>query len=197
MSDSLHPPTGRPRRCSGFRFRVSALRDATLALVLLGAAEIAVGQELTPFPPLAAGDSPDEIIVTSRSLARLHTEVLRAEDSFFAAFNALNDDHELDIHCEVEPLHINSHIKGRVCHANFVVTLEAKATQALLRGDVPPPIYPLMKAKGEVLTEHLRSLVKQNPDLLAALVKVANERESFEAERARRCEGKLFFCRRH
>jgi hypothetical protein len=197
MTDCPHPTIGRLTRPSGLRSRGSALRDATLALVLLGAAGIAVGQELAPFPPLAAGDSVDEIIVTSRSLARLQTEVFRAEDSFFAAFNALNGDHEFDIHCEVEPVHINSHIKHRVCRANFVATLEAQSTQATLRGDVAPPTFGLMKAKGEVLTEHLRSLVKQNPGLLTALVNVATARESLEAERARRCEGRLFFCRRH
>jgi hypothetical protein len=172
-------------------------------LLLIGATKSAIGQELGPFPPLAVSNTVDavsntvdEVIVRSRSLLRLQTEIFRAEDSFYAAFNALNSDHQFDIDCEFTA-YTGTRIKQRVCRAKFVATLEAQAAEALLRGDPPPPTYGLMKAKGELLTEQMRSQVKQNPALLATLMNIATARESFDGERARRCESRLLFYRRH
>jgi hypothetical protein len=54
-----------------------------------------------------------------------------------------------------------------------------------------------MQAKGALLHDELRNVVAQNPEALAALMNVGTVRQSFDSEKARRCEGRALFCRRH
>jgi hypothetical protein len=193
MSDSLDRPV-RPLTRRNAR-HVSVLCVATFVLSLFGAAECAVGQELAPFPSLDAGSIVDEIIVRSRSLERLQIEVFQAEPKFYDAFNAANTNHEFDIYCELRAP-TGSHIQQRVCRANFVAKLEAQAAEAFMRGDPPPPTYAMMKAKEPLLYEDIRTVAQEHPEVLDALMKVATARQSFDTEKARRCEDRVLFCRR-
>ena len=166
-----------------------------LLLVLLGAAAHGFGQQATEPPAIASGDSVEEIIVRAKSLMLLQQEALRAEQAFYDAFNAANSNDDFDIYCEFRAT-TGTHIKQRVCRAKFVDKLEADEAEALLRGDAPPPTHALMMQKGQLLTAEMRTLAQQRPDVLQALMRVATTRQSFDAEHARRCEGRILFCRR-
>src|SRR5512138_939617 len=181
---------------SGAIRRSHALCAATIVL-LLGSSGVVLAEDLAPFPnlPDAAG-SVDEVIVRAKTLQRLQVEVFRAEDAFYDAFNAANSDHQFDIHCEFRA-YTGTHITQRVCRADFVAKLEAQATQALMRGDPAPPTYGMMLEKGEKLRQEMRSAATERPEVLAARVNIASARQSFEAEKARRCGDKALFCRRH
>jgi hypothetical protein len=170
-------------------------------VAFLGGAGAATADELAPFPslaapPLAASETIEEIIVRARSLERLQLEVFRAEKLFYDAYNAANTNHEFDVDCEFEAP-TGSHIRFRVCRAAFVTKLEAKAAEAFKTGVDPAPFYALMKAKEPLLHDELRNVATQNPEVLAALMQVGNARQAFENEKARRCEGRVLFCRRH
>ena len=174
---------------------------AIIVAALLAGCGAAAAEELTPFPSLtepalAAGETVDEVIVRARSLERLQIEVLRAEQSFYDAFNVANTNHEFDIDCEFRAP-TGSHIQLRVCRAAFVTTLEAKAAEAIKRGDDPHVFYAMMQAKAPLLREELRNVATQNPEARAALMNVGTARQSFDNEKARRCEGRVLFCRRH
>jgi len=182
------------RRCVRRLIPCCALARVLLSLLLLSSIDIAVSQPAAP--PLPGGESVEEVIVRAKSLNRLQSEVFRAEAAFYGAFNALNADHEFDIHCGLEA-QIGSHLQQRVCRAKFVSTLRAQATQAALRGEPPPPTAGLMQEKAKLLKDQMRTAATQNPDLATALITLVDARKAFEAERKRRCEGRLFFCRRH
>ncbi len=131
----------------------------------------------------------------ARSLERLQLEVFRAEQAFYDAFNAANTNHEFDISCDFGAP-TGSHIAVRVCRAAFVTTLEAKAAQAYARGQDPYVYYSMMQAKAPLLHDELLNVAMQNPAVRAALEHVGSARQSFDAEKARRCEGRALFCRR-
>lgn len=189
-----------PHRSVRPRTSCVALRALILVAVLANTGA-AVAEELAPFPsldapPVAAGETIEEIIVRARSLERLQLEVFRAEQAFFDAYNAANTNHEFDIGCEFEAP-TGSHIRLRVCRAAFVTKLEAQAAQALKNGLDPSAFYAQMKAKEPSLRAEIRNVATQNPEVLAALMQVGNARQAFDSEKARRCDGKILFCRRH
>ena len=67
----------------------------------------------------------DEVIVIGKSSSQLKVEMERAEEAVYDRFNALNSDHQFDIHCRREaPL--GSNISRRVCQPNFWRDIEAR-----------------------------------------------------------------------
>ena len=171
------------------------LRRATIVLLSLGATVVAADEQPASQPPIPSDSTIDEVIVTGKSLLRLHNEAIRAEEAFFKAFNAVNSDHEFDVRCEYRT-QLNSHFQGRLCLGEFVATLEAEQTRALLMGYPPPPTYALMAEKTKQLREKLLDAARQSPAVAAALIEAANARTAFEKENARRCEDRVYFCRR-
>ena len=210
----------RPARLSASRPKVATRRHLAphgrFAAVLFGAALVTQGayaqDAQPPQPPqtseaaqppqtpqtsvLASINTVEELIVTGRSLKRMQKEVFRAEQAFYDAFNAANSTDDFDIYCLVDAP-TGTHIKRRACRARFVDKLEADQARAFLRGAPPPPTFALMQAKGQQLMAEMRTLAEQRPEVLQALMKLANARESYDKERARRCEGRFLFCRRH
>jgi len=174
----------------------SVLRRATVVLFSLGAGVAVAAEQPASAPPTPADSTIDEIIVTGKSLLRLQTEALRAEEAFFKAFNATNTDHEFDVRCEVRT-RVNSRFGDRMCLGEFVADLEAQDTQALLRGVPPPPTYALMAEKTKQLRQRLLDAAKQSPAVGAALIEAANARAAYEKELARRCADRVYFCSRN
>ncbi len=192
MRDSSRPSFSRESAHSTAR---SILRHAAAVFFLLGAAVAAAEQPTSP-PPTTSDSTIDEVIVTGRSLLRLQTEALRAEEAFFKAFNAFNTDHEFDVRCE-DRTRMNSHFTFRSCLGAFVATLEAQDTQALLHGVPPPPTYALMAEKTKQLRQKLLDAARQSPAVGAALIEAANAQTAFEKESARRCAGRVYVCSRN
>ena len=146
-------------------------------------------------------DTIDEIIVYGdKSLVRLRQELYRAEEIVFDLFNSLNSDDEYDIHCYYEAP-IGSHIKRRVCKANYLKELTAEATrQSLLFGQAGagrPHLDPLLRIrkKDKLLQEEMERLIVEQPELLKALSIYSESRQVLEDERQRRCEGRIIICR--
>jgi hypothetical protein len=193
MRESPHPICRRDGARSSVR---SIVRRATVVLLSLAATVAAADGQPTSAAPTPPASTIDEVIVTGKSLQRLQNEALRAEEAFFKAFNAVNGDHEFDVHCEYRS-RPNSRFQTRLCLAEFVATLEADDTRALLQGVPEPPTYALMAEKTKQLREKLLDAARQSPAVAAALVEAANARTAFEKENARRCEDRVYFCSRN
>ena len=127
-------------------------------------------------------------------------EVDIAEEVFFDQFNALNSDDDFDIHCYREA-ETGSHIKRRVCKANYLRRLEAEATQQALlslqatgAGLVLDPVAET-RQMDKLMLEEMERLAIENPELLEALQEFVGMKKAFEAERRERCEGRIILCR--
>jgi hypothetical protein len=112
----------------------------------------------------------------------------------------LNSDDDFDIHCYREA-ETGSHIKRRVCKANYLRRLEAEATkqqmlslQATGAGLYLEPVVEIRKMDKK-FQEEVEKLAIANPELLEALVEFVDMKKAFEAERKERCEGRFILCR--
>ena len=171
-----------------------------LAMASVGMCQTVSAQGVDP----AAADKIEEIVVYGdKSLRLLRSDLYRAEDKAFDLFNSLNSNDDYDIHCYKEA-QIGSHIKRRICKANFVRKLEAEATSRWLRGlqsggRSGPPYGEAMvrtQRKAEILHKEMEALILENPDLLKAVIELSNAKQILESERQRRCEGRIFVCRK-
>jgi len=147
-------------------------------------------------------DTIEEIVVYGdKSLVRLRQELYRAEEVAFDLFNSLNSDDEYDIHCYYEAP-IGSHIKLRVCEANYVRELTAAATAQWLvsqqAGASQPyrDALPEIRQKDELLRAKMEKLVVEIPEFRKALSDYSEAKRILEDERQRRCEGRIIICRR-
>ena len=165
------------------------------ALAPVGMCQSSSVQEVEPEP----SDTIEEIIVYgNRSLNQLRLELYRAEDIAFDLFNSLNSDDEYDIHCYKEAP-TGSHIKRRVCKANYEKELTADATRRwLLGGQSRTYLHPTAKIrrKDKLMLEEMEALVVERPELRKALSEFSDAKQILESERQRRCEGRILICRR-
>jgi len=159
-----------------------------------GAREEGDAADVTSSP--APGITLEEVIVYgNRTLDSLRQEVFRAEEAFYDAFNAVNSNDEFDISC-TRRAPTGSRMLRRVCEARFVKDLNEDFAQAFLRGEPLPPINPMIMYKGGLLVEEMRTVAREDPLVLQALIRLAETKEKFEEERKRRCAGRILFCRR-
>ena len=145
---------------------------------------------------LDASEEIEEIVVYgSKTLGNLRDQMHRAEVKVFDLYNSFNDDDEYNIHCRrVAP--IGTRIKKRVCKPNYVLDLVAKETGAFWGG--LPFVYPsaLIRRKDEILQAKMEALLMERPDLVNALNEFTIAKQVFDSEYQRRCEGRVFLCRR-
>jgi len=138
----------------------------------------------------------DEIIVReSKPLITLKKEMYRGEDTLYDLYNSLNTDDDFDTRC-YEEAPTGSHIKRRVCRANFYGRLLAEETQRMLRRE--PYINPVFKIRkmNERRLADMTEKALEHPELLKAIIRYSETKQTWESERKRRCEGRLFICRR-
>jgi hypothetical protein len=185
-------------------FRVTGLVTAGIALLLAltpdGMCQTVSTQGVDP----AAADKIEEIIVYGdKSLRRLRSDFHRAEEHAFNLFNSLNSDDEFDIHCYKETRK-GSHLKRRICRANFVRKLEAEATSRWLRdlqsgrrsGQPYGEAMVWTQRKEKILRQEMEALIAENPELLKAVIELSDAKQILESEHKRRCEGRILSCRR-
>jgi hypothetical protein len=97
----------------------------------------ASAKEVEPAP----SDKIEEIIVYGdKSLRRLRNDVYKAEQKVIVIFNSLNSDDEFDIHC-TRDAPTGSHIKRRVCRANFVGKATAHEARGFMLGQPYIPAW--------------------------------------------------------
>jgi hypothetical protein len=168
------------------------------ALTPVGECQTVSNQKEEPALPdaIEENDEIEEIVVYgSKSLGQLRDQIRRAEVKVFDLFNSFNNDDEFDIHCrKVAPT--GSRIKKRVCSPNYVADLVAKETAAFWGG--MPFVYPsaLVRRKGEILQAKMEALLMERPDLAKALNEFTIATQVYDSEHKRRCEGRVFLCRR-
>jgi len=110
-----------------------------------------------------------------------------AEEALYGLFNSLNTDDDFDVRCFKEAP-TGSHIKRRVCRANFVTRLIREAISD----------YPAAKINNmnELMLANWTELALEHPEVRNALVKYTEAKQTQEFEHKRRCEGRFLFCRR-
>jgi len=178
----------------------SSLDAVSLPALLLLAFAPALAQEETEEPDPenvpVPGVAIEEIIVyREQTLNTLRLEVYRVEEAFYDAFNAVNSNDEFDIECERRSP-TGTHMKFRICEARFVKDLNEEFAEAFMRGEPAPAVNPALMAKGKMLVDEMKSVAAENPDVLQAWIELAETTQRFEAERERRCGGRILFCRR-
>jgi len=138
----------------------------------------------------------EEIVVYGKkSLLNLRRELRRAEDDFYGLFNTLNVDDEFDIHCENEAP-IGSHINERVCKANYVREATAAETRDRILGQAGRTAAQIVSSKQKKFHSNMVKMVEKNPELFQALVDIDAAGRILKSERDRRCEGRIFICRK-
>jgi hypothetical protein len=162
------------------------------AVTSVSRCQTASAQEVEPAP----SDKIEEIIVYGdKSLRRLRNDVYKAEKKAIVMFNSLNSDDEFDIHCTREAP-TGSHIKRRVCRANFVGKATAREARGFMLGQPYIPAWAEIKKKDELLRKEMEALISENAELFEALSDLSNAKQILESEHERRCEGRFLICRR-
>ena len=138
----------------------------------------------------------EEIVVRgSKPLVHLKIEMYRAEDALYDLYNSLNTDDDFDTRC-YEEAPTGSHIERRVCRANFYGKLHARETQFMMRGEpFIDPVFEIEKMKKRMLADMTEKAL-EHPELLKAIIRYSETKQTWESERKRTCEGRLFICRR-
>ena len=137
----------------------------------------------------------DEIVVQSeKPLIVLRREMRAAEVEMFALYNSLNSDDEYDVHCAWERVP-GGVFRRHVCTPNYVTYLTSDAGRRWLTGRPGVSAPALIQQKNNELREEMEKLMRERPEFLQALLKLADAKEVFESERQRRCRGRIL-CRR-
>ena len=138
----------------------------------------------------------EEIVVHGhKSIIDLKHEMYEAEETLYGIFNALNSDDDFDIHC-YEEAPTGTKIKQRICKTEKMGKILAGQTQKMMRGE--PYVFPTneINKMNERMLAEMQELASTHPEYLKALESYDQTKRTWESERKRRCEGRLFICRR-
>lgn len=133
----------------------------------------------------------EEIIVRGRSRALLRVELERAEEAFYARFNEINSDDELDIHCRRQMI-TGSNIPRRTCAPNFWRGAQASSgeeTVRALQGGFAMPAAQFLAdglRKYRILDAEMRRLATEDEQLTRAVVRVVNLSEALRDDESSR-----------
>jgi len=131
----------------------------------------------------------DEItVVGQKPLHALRREVYRAEEDFFEVFSAINEDDDYDVRCYYE-IPSFTHIRRHVCRANFVIDATSAESRAFFSeniGNFSRPARIEIERKKKRLQELMETLIADRPDLLQALNKYTNAKQTLESEKKNR-----------
>lgn len=178
----------------------SSLSSRVLAgafLLAVSAASLDQTTEAEP-PPEAI----EEIVVYGeKSLLLLKKDMEKASNVVFESFNALNDDDEFDIHCS-DRVPSGSNISKGSCRPNYEDQIYSEATSRQLDmsdGGIPTQGFRInqaaveskLKKKKKIMDAKMEVLANENPEFARSLIKLLIAERIFEAERARRCAGRI------
>lgn len=149
----------------------------------------------------------EEIVVYGeKSLLLLKKDMERASNVVFESFNALNDDDQFDIHCS-DKVPTGSNLSKGSCRPNYEDQIYSDATSRQLDmtdGGIPTQGFRInqaaveakLKKKKKLMDAKMEALANENPEFAQALIKLLIAERIFEAERARRCAGRII-CRKN
>jgi hypothetical protein len=161
-----------------------------LALPLSGECQSDAVQPQEPSEPI------EEIVVHgTKPLVHLKREMYEAEEVVYDIYNSLNSDDDYDIHCYKEAP-TGSKIKQRVCRTEKLGKILAGETQRMMRGE--PYVFPTAEINkmNEHMLAEMTELASTHPEYLKAVETYDAKKKTWESERERRCEGRIFICRR-
>lgn len=126
-----------------------------------------------------------------RSLLSFRYEMEAAENKYYDSYNMLNDDDEFDVICKDE-VPTASHIKRRMCKGNFEWDSMTDLDRERLKYGFLPNDHSaeILHKKGMVL-DKMEKLAEENPDFRESLFELTRISQRYEAERKKRCEGRL------
>lgn len=136
----------------------------------------------------------EEVIVFgNKSLFDLERELYMAEEALYDLFNTFNTDDDLDVSCYREAP-IGSHIKQRVCSTRLHREVLRRASQRMMQGEsYVHPAAEIQHLRERLLKDMTEKALEQ-PEMLEALFRATEAKNTLESERKLRCEGKVLFC---
>ena len=151
------------------------------------------------YPP--AEEIEEIVVYGEKSLLLLKKDLERASNVVFESFNALNEDDEFDIQCS-DRVPTGSRIAKGSCRPNFEDQIYYEETQRRFDasdGNVlqegfrinQATVEAKLKKKKKQLDAKMESMANENPAFAKALIKLLVAERVFEAERARRCSGRI------
>ena len=144
----------------------------------------------------AAGDNglknqepPMEEITVIGRIFNLRQKIIVAEDHAFKIFNALNDDDDYDVHCEMVA-RTGTLIKKRMCLPNFYHRATADEAQVFLGiigmttySPAVPSARNVFNQKFPIFKDKVKKLAMENPEMLDALKKLISLKEELDEQR--------------
>jgi len=118
---------------------------------------------------LADGPPLDDIVVNGKrdTLARLRTQMEKAEDNIYAGYDEINTEPEYETRCR-EETDSQTRMRKRVCQPKFVDTEEANYAQERVRGRENIDPATLIAAKMPAYRKHFMAVVLKDPNLSKA-----------------------------
>lgn len=108
-------------------------------------------------------------VISQKTLLSLRYQIIRAEDRVFEVFNKLNDDDKYDIHCFLRAP-TGTRIKQRDCAPNYYRNATADQAKEFLGGPPAAPVNSVIAYHGPILRDKMVELIKENPELVNAMV---------------------------
>ena len=150
-----------------------------LAMAALSPGAIAASTEQAP--------DLDEVVVNGAKLDQVMKELLQAEDRFFRRYNELNTKDDFDVQCQKEA-RIGTRLKKRHCRAGFEEKAMAEegqeagkifqsiqdqfrlgASNPVVQGGPIVPGIQVMETRRPEFREHMKEVVRRNPELIELL----------------------------
>ena len=176
---------------------ISAKKFAlTGAVLMLALPQFGLCQ-VTPFQDISDDDidALDEIVVYGQpTLRQLRKKIYETEESFYDLYNSLSDGKEFDIRCFYRTFR-GSHVRRRVCEANFVKRAHAGASFAGRLGQGGPPAWAVIRHKNKLMWKRLEDLVAEHSELQERLLDFAYSKQTFDVAVQERCAATLGICR--
>jgi hypothetical protein len=129
----------------------------------------------------------------SRFLHSYRVEMVRAEVKYYDAYNALNDDDEFDVICKTSSGNsAKSRIKKRICKGQFEWdAFSENDRDRFAMGFMPMLNHADITRKRGIVLDRMEKLAEENPEFREALFELTRISREFEAEKRKRCTGRL------
>ncbi len=170
---------------------------SVLAAVTVSSAALRSAETVATAPAYIDGLTElDEIVVSGEleSLSGARKAIIEAEDRFYARYNELNKNDAFDINCRIE-IPTGQRLGFRVCQPRYVDDgLHQEAQRLYLPTDegtvqlqTADVIY---SARVDEMKKHTLALVKQDPELLRALLERARLEQFYTELRKKKLKGR-------
>jgi hypothetical protein len=159
-------------------------------LLVLGWGSVAVAAT-TDWAAVAA-ETPDldEVQVLGKKLSQMRTDILLAEDLFYARYNELNKDDDFDVSC-VMGANIGSRILMRRCSPAFYAKAREAEVSAVLAGYYAPEAELVLLERWSDFRKHALSVINSDVQLRRLIRNRERMADIFVKARAERMKGRL------